>query len=123
MTADGAVRFVAVGAAAMKSGERCVFEIEGRTVLLLKIGNELFAVSNRCTHLDYPLDTGRLIGCELMCRKHGARFDLRTGRALGGPAVRRLEIYPTRINGADIEIGIPQAAQDGSVNQRTTSNF
>jgi nitrite reductase/ring-hydroxylating ferredoxin subunit len=60
--------------------------------------------------LDFTLDNGRQIGLEIICRQHGARFDLRTGRAVSGPAVRAVDIYETRIKDGVIEIGIPEAA-------------
>ncbi len=94
----------------LKSTDRRAFEIDGRSVLLLKLGQQLFAMRNRCTHLDFPLDTGRQIGFEIMCRQHGARFDIRTGRAAGGPAVRALEIYETRVVDGVVEIGLPERA-------------
>jgi 3-phenylpropionate/trans-cinnamate dioxygenase ferredoxin subunit len=102
--------FAACPQAEMKSGDRRVFELAGQPVLLLMSGKQIFAIRNRCTHLDFTLDQGRQIGCEIICRRHGARFDLRTGRAVSGPAVRAVAVYETRINAGVIEIGIPEVA-------------
>lgn len=90
--------------AELPSGKRRAFEIDGRPILVLRVGREVFAIDNRCTHLDFPLDNGRQIGFELICRHHGARFDIRTGEAKGGPAVLGLRTYPARIEGDWVEV-------------------
>lgn len=91
----------------MKNGDRKIFKVADREILLVQIAEQFFAVNNRCTHLDYPLVNGRLVGFEIMCRKHGACFNLRSGRAVHGPAVRPLEIYKTAISDGMIAIEIP----------------
>jgi 3-phenylpropionate/trans-cinnamate dioxygenase ferredoxin subunit len=101
--------FSACADAELKSGERRALELDGQPVLLVKLGTRLYAMRNRCTHLDFALDNGRLIGTEIICRRHGARFSLQDGRALGGPAVRRLDIYETRVVDGMIEILVPPA--------------
>lgn len=97
--------------AEIRSGGRRVFEIEARPILLLKYEQDLFALANRCSHLDHPLDNGRQVGFTIICRLHGARFDIRDGRSLSGPAVRSLEIYPVRIVDEQVEIGLPGPAK------------
>ena len=62
-------------------------------------GGELYAIEDRCTHDDGPLcegewDTG---ACEVVCPRHGARFDLRTGTALSLPAYLPVATYPVRV--------------------------
>lgn len=91
----------------IRNGGHKALEIAGRPILILNVNRVFHAVSNRCTHLDYPLDGGRQFGCEIICRKHGARFDVRNGRALGGPAVNRLTVYETRVVNGAIEVALP----------------
>lgn len=91
-------------AAELASGKRRTCIVDGVPVLLIRIGQQVFAFENRCTHLDFPLDDGRQIGFELICRRHGARFDIRTGRAVGGPAIKALRLYEARIKGGWIEL-------------------
>jgi 3-phenylpropionate/trans-cinnamate dioxygenase ferredoxin component len=92
---------------AIRNGNHRAFDVEGLSVLILRVNRSFYAVRNRCTHLDYPLEGGRQLGCEIICRKHGARFDTRNGRALTGPAVDRLAIYPTRVVDGWIEVAVP----------------
>jgi nitrite reductase/ring-hydroxylating ferredoxin subunit len=93
-------------AAEIPNGGHRAFEVAGVPVLIVNLNRQFHALHNRCTHLDYPLDGGRQMGWELMCRKHGARFDLRDGRALGGPAVNPLRRYPTRVVEGVVEVAI-----------------
>ncbi len=88
------------------NGRHRAFEIEGVPVLIVNLSRQFYAVRNRCTHLDYPLEGGRQTGWELMCRQHGARFDIRTGRALGGPAVTALPVYDVRVTDGMVEVAV-----------------
>ena len=67
-----------------------VCHVEGRELLLVKSGSEVLAVDNHCTHLGESLERGRVMSGQITCPFHGACFDLRTGEALSGPAVRPL---------------------------------
>lgn len=86
------------------NGKHRAFTIGGVSILILRINPDVFAVENRCTHLDFPLEGGRQIGTDIICRKHGARFDIRTGKAVVGPAVDPLRRFDARVKGGRIEI-------------------
>ena len=59
----------------------------------------LFAIEDRCTHDDGKLCEGEWepARCEVICPRHGARFDVRTGQALTLPAYIPVETYPVRV--------------------------
>lgn len=88
------------------SGKSRAFEIGGVPILLLNVNRVFYAVRNRCTHLDYPLEGGRLMGWDIMCRKHGACFDIRDGHATVGPAVTVLPVYPVRVVDGMVEVNL-----------------
>lgn len=75
-----------------------------RPVALFRVGTEYFAVDAKCTHANASLLVGEVRGYEVICPLHGARFDLRTGRALSLPAVRGLKSYPVKVEGNKIFI-------------------
>lgn len=87
-------------------GERVT--VESVTVLLLRSGERVFALGNRCTHQGAPLDRGRAnIGGSLAtvtCPAHGSVFGLDDGRVLRGPATKPVESYETRVVDGSVEI-------------------
>lgn len=63
----------------------------------------IYAVIDRCSHRDFPMANGSLHGDETIeCAWHGARFDLRTGRALRLPAIKPLKTFDVKVDGNDI---------------------
>lgn len=97
--------------AEIPNGGHKAFEIEGVPILVVNLNRQFYAMQNRCTHLDYPLAGGRQMGWEIMCRQHGARFDIRTGQALGGPAVTSVAVYAVRVVEGMVEVAVPAARQ------------
>ncbi len=90
----------------LPTGERGVFEVEGLFVLVFNVDGRYYAVEDRCTHEDLPLEDGELDGYELTCPYHGARFDIRTGKVLAMPAVQDVRWFPTRVEGGAVQIGL-----------------
>jgi 3-phenylpropionate/trans-cinnamate dioxygenase ferredoxin subunit len=71
-------------------------EAEGRRIVLANVDGEVYALLDQCTHQDYPLSDGVLEGSRLECIYHGARFDVRTGRAVRLPAIRPVKTFRSR---------------------------
>jgi 3-phenylpropionate/trans-cinnamate dioxygenase ferredoxin subunit len=73
----------------------------GEAVLLCNCAGEIYAIADECTHDGGELDQGELEDCRIMCPRHGAYFDVRTGAALTLPAVIGVRTYRVRLeNGA-----------------------
>jgi 3-phenylpropionate/trans-cinnamate dioxygenase ferredoxin component len=90
----------------LPNGERIFFEIGNKQIVLLNIGGEYFAIGDVCTHDDGPVGEGEIEGCEIICPRHGAHFDVRTGKATMRPAVMPIPVYPVRVVEGFIEVGI-----------------
>lgn len=69
---------------------------------LYKVNGEFLAISAWCSHQRAIMFSGDVVGCELECPLHGARFDLRTGKNLSLPAVRPVASYPVKSEGGKI---------------------
>ncbi len=66
-------------------------------VAMFRIGDEVFAIGDRCSHAEASLAEGEVYGHEVECPRHGSEFDLRTGEALSLPATRPVPTYPVSI--------------------------
>ena len=77
----------------LASGEKRVVVVEGRELLIARVGEDYFALSSRCTHAAWPLASEPIEGQEIVCTLHGARFDLRDGCPTGGPASKPLATF------------------------------
>ena len=77
-------------------------EVDGIGVLLCNCGGTIYAIEDVCTHDGGPLDEGDLQDCRIMCPRHGALFDVRTGAALTLPAVIPLPTYAVRVEGDEV---------------------
>src|SRR5262245_45310459 len=67
--------------------------IDGEEAIVLRAGDELFAVGALCTHYHAKLSEGLLTGTVLRCPMHHSRFDVRTGEALCAPALDALPCW------------------------------
>jgi nitrite reductase/ring-hydroxylating ferredoxin subunit len=98
-----------VGAEAdLASGQSLACLPNGWPVLVARSEGGLFAVINRCTHAESPLQDGRVRRNMVICPLHGARFELATGMCVGGP-YRALKTFEVRIENGRIEVAVPDA--------------
>lgn len=94
-------------AAELGNGERIFLEIGQLPIVVFNIAGEYFAIGDLCTHDEGPLGDGLVEGYEIHCPRHGARFDIRSGKVLAFPAVIDIPKYPVQIVDGQIEVGIP----------------
>jgi len=87
-------------------GERLFIEVAGKSIVLLKIAGKLFAIGDVCTHDNGPVGNGEIEKNEIICPRHGARFDIRSGKATSLPAVVDIPAYPVRVMNGKVEIGL-----------------
>ncbi|HET8612860.1 MAG TPA: Rieske 2Fe-2S domain-containing protein [Sphingomonas sp.] len=80
--------------------------VNGWPILLAKIAGEYRATIDRCPHAASELSTGRIRRGVVMCPLHGARFELATGRNIGGN-YKSLMLFEARQEGEWIEIAVP----------------
>ncbi len=91
--AEGTVRSVTIS----PDLQIAVFRVQGR----------FYALEDRCSHEDARLSEGEVVeGCCVKCPRHGAKFDLATGRALTLPAVLPVRTFPIHIKNGDLLVEI-----------------
>jgi len=72
-------------------------KVDGREVVLVRQGEEVFALDDVCSHAEVALSDGEVAHGAIECWLHGSRFDLRTGAPSGPPANEPVRTYPTTI--------------------------
>jgi 3-phenylpropionate/trans-cinnamate dioxygenase ferredoxin component len=79
-----------------------VVEVDERLVVVIHMGGKYYAIDDVCTHDGGPLGDGELDGYAIVCPRHGAKFDVRDGRALTMPATKATASYEVKVAGDDI---------------------
>ena len=75
----------------------------GEQVCLVKFNGEIYAVSNTCSHADFPLSDGEMVDDYVIeCGLHGAQFDVRDGSVIELPATEPLVSYEVRIEAGEV---------------------
>ncbi len=95
-----------VSAAELPPGSKKLAEVDDRPIAVFNVDGSFYAIDDVCTHDGGPLAEGELSGCEIMCPRHGARFDVRTGKALCMPAVEPVAVHSTELRGNDVYVAL-----------------
>jgi 3-phenylpropionate/trans-cinnamate dioxygenase ferredoxin subunit len=103
------VEFVEIAPVAeLPDGERLFIEAAGRSIVIFNLAGKFYAIGDVCSHDSGPVGDGEIEEHEIICPRHGARFDIRTGKATSLPAVVDIPSYPVRVVGNMLEIGLPK---------------
>ena len=94
--------------AEIKPGEIYATELGGTPIALIEIEGNIFAISDTCTHEFALLSEGFLEAEEIECPLHQARFDVRTGSCVAGPATQDLDIYEVKIEDGEVYVKMPE---------------
>lgn len=81
----------------MPQGYQVAIELGEVSVLVVNFEDQFYALRNNCTHKDFPLLGGEVSMGRITCEKHGAKFELATGKAKTLPAVKPVKLFKTEI--------------------------
>jgi 3-phenylpropionate/trans-cinnamate dioxygenase ferredoxin subunit len=81
-------------------------EVDGHVLALVRLGDDVYVIGDRCSHQDVPLSEGEVDPDErtLECWKHGSAFSLDTGEPTSLPATRPVPVYEARVVDGDVEV-------------------
>ncbi|MGI8665438.1 MAG: non-heme iron oxygenase ferredoxin subunit [Jatrophihabitans sp.] len=90
-------------------------ELAELDVAVVRVGTEVFAIEDVCSHAEIPLSDGEVDGCTIECELHGSRFDLRSGKPTGPPATRPVPVFETSVIDGEVFADL-DAATEGNTN-------
>ena len=96
------------GESELPLGERLFVTIDDAQIIVFNLAGILYAIGDVCSHDGNLLDDAPVEGLEVVCPRHGARFDIRNGKAVALPAVVDIPAYPVRVRDSQIEVGVPK---------------
>jgi len=106
---ESKIEYVEIAPASeLPNGERLFVEIADRPIVIFNIAGQFFAIGDVCTHDNGPLGDGTLEGYNIVCPRHGAEFDVRTGKVMELPAVEDIPAYPVQVRDGTIYLGVPK---------------
>lgn len=80
------------------------FMVAGLAIAVYNVGGEFFATRDCCSHQEAQLSRGFLLDEIVECPLHGAKFNVKTGAAVGLPATRAITTYQLKITNEEIYI-------------------
>jgi 3-phenylpropionate/trans-cinnamate dioxygenase ferredoxin component len=80
--------------------------VDGKEILIARVGTKIFAIGNKCSHMGCKLSTGKLEGETVKCPCHGSMFNVRTGEVVKGPAKNPEPAYTVTVENDEFFIDL-----------------
>ena len=81
-------------------------------VAVFKVGDEVYAIGDRCSHAEASLAEGEVVGTEVECPRHGAIFDVTSGEPLSLPATKPVPVYPVTVTDGEVVVTIATESEE-----------
>ena len=85
-------------------------DVDGAPVMLVRVGEAVYACGGVCSHKGGPLADGKVSGTRVACPWHGWMYDVRTGECVFPGRGARVATYPTRVDGGEVWVELPAGA-------------
>ncbi len=92
-------------------GEACRFDVDGHRLAVVRLGDRVYVIGDRCTHADISLSEGEVDPetCHIECWKHGSSFSLETGQPDVLPATRPVPVYRAWVQDGQVLVALDDA--------------
>ena len=99
----------------LADGSATRFDVAGRAVAVVRLGDAVYAIGDTCSHADVSLSEGEVWAddCAIECGKHGSRFDLRTGHPDTLPATQPVPVFVASVVAGDVVIDVESDSEVG----------
>jgi 3-phenylpropionate/trans-cinnamate dioxygenase ferredoxin component len=78
-------------------------------IAMFRVGNDVYAIGDRCSHAEASLAEGEVFGTDVECPRHGSEFDMKTGKALSLPATKPVPTYPVSIEDGTVYLVLEES--------------
>jgi 3-phenylpropionate/trans-cinnamate dioxygenase ferredoxin component len=78
-------------------------------IAMFRVGNDVYAIGDRCSHAEASLAEGEVFGTDVECPRHGSEFDMKTGQALSLPATKPVPTYPVSIEDGTVYLVLEES--------------
>ncbi|MFQ5994435.1 MAG: Rieske (2Fe-2S) protein [Acidiferrobacterales bacterium] len=85
-------------------GTSRVVDVDGALIAVFNLDGEYFAIEDLCTHDGGELASGAVEGEEIICPRHAARFNIKTGDVTAPPAYEPVATFPTRVHAGKVQV-------------------
>ncbi len=85
-------------------GASRVVEADDVMIAVFNLDGRYYAIEDICTHDGGELASGAVEGEEIVCPRHGARFNIKTGEVTAPPAYEAVAVFPVRIHGGMVQV-------------------
>jgi nitrite reductase/ring-hydroxylating ferredoxin subunit len=92
---------------ALPTDRPVALDVEGTAVILVRVGEAVYACGGVCAHKGGPLAEGKVSGARIACPWHGWMYDVRTGQCLFPARGGAVPSYPVRIADGDVWVDLP----------------
>ena len=79
------------------------------TIAMFRVGDEVYAIGDRCSHAEASLSEGEVIDNVVECPRHGSEFDLETGEPHSLPATSAVPIYQVSVEEGVVYLNLEDA--------------
>ena len=86
-----------VGTDELQQGERRSVFVDDIPALVIRLGDDYYVIEDVCSHDGQPLTDGPISDCAIVCPRHGAKFDIKSGKALCMPATKGIRTFRTEV--------------------------
>ena len=88
----------------IEPGEFRVVDVDDTLIAVFNVKGTFYAIEDLCTHDGEELTGGPVEGDQVICPRHGARFCIRTGKALTAPAYEPVTTFPVRVENGAVQV-------------------
>lgn len=81
-------------------------EVDGHRVAVFRLGDDVYALGDRCSHAEASLAEGEVFDHEVECPRHGSEFDLRTGEPGSLPATKPVPVYRVEVEDGAVYLDV-----------------